>query len=244
MPKNISHISNANKGSGRSVSANPNPAMDNDILDEVREDLTQENFFKFLTKYGAYVLIVIAIIIIAMSVYVYINHRNQVRQEAISYEYYKLFNSSYDGNKLSEYQKNAQKLMENDHSVYAYLASFKYADSLVSDAKYDMAADVLLGVMNKATKVEISNIAELKLIELSLSHSLSNKASIVEKINAHTEHNKGPFGNTIRLLQAQLLLDSKDTAKAKSLLDQIINDDSAAEDMKFFASVILNSNRL
>jgi len=212
-----------------------------DIFKEAKHDLQQEKLHLAIRKYYKGAIGIIVIILVSTSLYVYLKEKNFRRQERLSEEYYNLFLSE---NKLGEIKESDfGKLTTFKKSGYSNFARIEYVKLLISSKEYVRATQLLLGIIeNSKEKLEISNLAKIKVAELVMKHKLkSYNKKTLDILRQALKKREVPYFYMIKLLLGQLLIEEGKQEEALIVFKELSNDDEAPKNIKFFSNAILGN---
>ena len=185
-----------------------------DIIDEVKEDLHQEAFSTLVVKYGQYVLIFGAIIILTTSIFMYLNHRNITIQEKLSKIYYN-FQSKPGSTEIPA------ELIKSKNNIYLDLASLDVAMALRDKKDYQAALNTLHQLINTTKHLEIKNLAGIHAIFIALKNNLvTENQKLFDTIKTNVKIN-APFGTILHWSVAELELAQNHPEIAAKLLEKI-----------------------
>jgi predicted negative regulator of RcsB-dependent stress response len=206
----------------------------NDIIDEVKSELQQENISKLISKYWKYVIAAAFLILVSVSVFVYISNNKIERQETLS-KAYAAFQKS-DKKTLPDYVK------KSPNNIYTDLANINYATTLKNSGKHRESLAQLLEIMNKTTTKETKNLSAIHASFIILKHyNEANKELFLSKIKIFPVKTDEPFAELLNWLVYQIKIVNSSPAKKQELLKILKSSESKSQNIKLMNDILINS---
>lgn len=205
----------------------------NDIIDEVKSELQQENISKLILKYGKHVLIGAFLVLIAVGAFVYTSHKKISTQEDLSKSY-------------SVFQKSGNTTLPNsikdsNPNIYQDLALINTAISLKNSKQYTESINKFFEVMDEAQSKELRNLAAIHASFIILQQELSSSKDILlSKIKAPIKKDE-PFGDLLSWCSYQLKIMGSSTENRKEVLKAIENSEAKSQNIKLINDILINS---
>jgi hypothetical protein len=152
-----------------------------DLIEEAKEDLENENFQKLLRKYGKIIAGAVAGILVTTALYVGYDSYKLKKREEFSNLYFKL-NEEFMKTKPKEFEDNLEKIIKSSGEGFIDIAKTQLAVARVSKNP-EKSLDILLDVTENGATEETKFLAFIKALELSSTEFGKNiAASYDEKI--------------------------------------------------------------
>lgn len=204
-----------------------------DLIQEVADDIRTEKFFDIVRKFTKVFITVAAVILLITAGVVYYNYKHEQKQLAFGVDYYQFQHSNNDAKALKQ-------LTSANSEAFGAMANLSYAKSLLAARKYKEGFAVLTALINdNANDIAFRNLAKLIIMSTALAQELPDFKP--ERIYGESD-SKQPFYNMIKLSYAQLLLQDKQTAEAKQVLEKLVADNDAFDNISFLANVLINNS--
>lgn len=208
-----------------------------DIIDEIKEDLSQEFTSKMISKYGKYVIIFVVMVIAVSSAFVYIQNKNVTRQEALSNTYHAL-----QSNPTS--QNIPEALLKEKSNIYLDLARLDLANDLKNKKLYKESLESLYALISTTKHNEIKNLATIHAGFIILKNNLPAENQKLLSIIDKNIDLKKPFGDLVSWVYSQLLLENNKKQEALKTIEKLNSNDNASSGAKFLNNITQNSIKL
>jgi hypothetical protein len=184
-----------------------------DLLTEIKEELRQEKFEKFIYNnwksflYGSIFILVLA------SIAVVFNNLENRKSLTLGTQYYKAFQ-----NKESE---KYLQVIDADHKGFSPLAILSYASVLASKGKNDEAIKTLNKIIDNKTGYDVVFVQLAKLNKANLLISSKGEEKEIIKLLNELDNNNSIFRFTVQEIKALYLVKINKNEDAKKILNSL-----------------------
>lgn len=213
-----------------------------DIIDEVKQDITNERTMRIIRNYGKHIITAIVIFIVAFSIYIYMGDRVVDKQKALAEEYQNIFLNSPPSIEKQTVIENYIKKTEDN--IFEYLATFQYAHMLAKNNQATKSIEMLLALAVKNKFVEMSNLALVQASEIIIEQSAANhRDKTIALLSSKIEDNnsKTPHFYIMQIMLAQLLIDKGELKAAQALLKKMDNSNMLPPNIKLLRNMLSNT---
>ena len=212
-----------------------------DIFEEAKHELQQEKLHLIIRRHYKGVIAFIALVLIAIFLYVYLKEKNIKKQEKLSEEYYTLFIAKGKIGKIKE--SDFGKLAAFETSIYLKFAKLQYVNSLVQIKEYNKALQLLFNTIETSKKEsEISNLAKIKAAEIVMKYKVETyNDKVLDILRKATRKSDAPYFYVLKLLLGQLLIESGKQEEARGGLKDMSKDNQTPSNIKFLSNAILEN---
>ena len=203
-----------------------------DIIDEINEDIESEKFLFIVKKYGKYVLYVSCIVLLVVSVFIYKNHRDDVRQQKLSQVYYSFLSNVKAG--------LPKELSQEKNNVYSSLARIDYAMHLRNQKMYKESLDFLFEVIKSSSNDEMRNLAGIHAVLIAMKSNLVEENYKIFADLGKSTKAKAPFADLLIWVLAEMEISRKQEGVASELLNKI-DQKSAHQSIKLLYDIAKGS---
>jgi hypothetical protein len=213
-----------------------------DLISEVKQELQQEKLLAAIKQYYKGAIALFAIVVVAVSLYVYMHESNIRELEDMSEEYYKLFMSE---NKIGTVREgDFGKLTVFNKTVYSRLAKLQYANILIQSKESGRALQLLFDLIaDPKAPIEIANLAKIKAAELVMKHKIKGyNEKVIDILQKATRKADVPYFYMLKLLLGQSLIENNQLDEALDVLKSLNKDKTTPKNIKFFSNAILENH--
>lgn len=207
-----------------------------DLLREVDEQLQWERFEKFAKQYGAYVAAGILAVILGVAGFVYWEHFQETKNQALS----ERFSESMlllDKNQKKESIEKLQDLAK-DPSSYGMMARFKLASLHMDDPEKRAEAIKIYREMIENRDID-RRYRSLAIILLTLAELESGDTKDLAKILQEASIGTNMWPNTTTEVSAYVEIKNGEVEQAKSILTGLKNDSNAPQGVRIRSEALL-----
>ncbi len=213
-----------------------------DIIDEVKQDISNERTMNIIRNYGKHIITAIVVFIVAFSIYMYMGNRVIDKQKALAEEYQAIFlNSPPSIEKQTTIENYIKKTEDN---IFEYLATFQYAHILSKNNQATQSIEILLALAEKNKFAEMSNLALVQASEIIIEKSATgHRDKTISLLSSRIEDNnsKTPHFYIMQIILAQLLIDKGELKAAKELLKKMDNGTPLPPNIKLLRNMLSNT---
>jgi hypothetical protein len=206
----------------------------NDLIDEVKSELQQENISKLISKYWKYVIAAAFLILISVSAFVYMSNNKIEKQEALSKTYFAF--------EKSDKKTLPDSVKESTNNIYTDLANINYAITLKNSGKHKESLSKLLEIMSQTTIKETRNLAAIHASFIILKQDYkANKDLFLSKLKRFPLRENEPFAELMNWLVYQIKTVNASPEKTQEILKVLQSSESKSQNIKLMNDILINS---